>query len=137
MGYKTKLSSSLTVIVSVALGVVINLICCALIAIMAGKGIVSEESFQLYAVIVQSVSTATVVVLAWFLAPDDKAMYSAICAGALLAVQIVLGLLFGEIGWRRVLVCASVVAVVCFVVTFMLSRQKKSAWICKKKKWFC
>ena len=137
MGYKTKLSSSLTVIVSVALGVVINLICCALIAIMAGKGIVSEESFQLYAVIVQSVSTAIVVILAWLVAPDNKMMYSTICAGALLVVQIVLGLLFWEIGWRRVLVCASVVVVDYFVVTFMLSRQKRSAWIGKKKKWFC
>ena len=137
MRNKIKMSPAVTIGVAVLIGVVVELAFCALIAMLAGEGMVSEDSFSSYAIAISGVTTAVIVTFIWFASFEEQVMLAAIGAAVLFGIQAVCGLLFWRIGWMPLLIDCAVVIGVFLVTVFMLSRQKKSGWTGKNKKRFC
>lgn len=137
MHYKMKLSPAITVTISVAVGIVLQLSWCALYAVMAGKGIVAEDKVSVFAAVVSGFTTAILVLFTWLIAPKDRGLLAGIGVGSILALQVASGLLFWGIGWNVSLINTTVVVAVYFAVVFILSRQKRSVWTGKRKKSFC
>ena len=124
-------------VIAVLIGTVIELILCGLVAILAGKGSVAEESFPLLTIAISGLSVAAIVAFIWYTVPGEWINLSAVCSAAMFGVQILCGLLFWGVEWMPLLIHSAAVIGLYLMMAFMLSRQKKSNWTGKKKKRFC
>ena len=99
MSYKNKIrrTAATSIAVGTISGVVVQLICGAIITVLVEKGSVPEGNISLATLAGRSISLAVALIITWWLSPDKKLVDLMITCGSLLVLPVVLALFFWNV----------------------------------------